>query len=72
MILFRTKKICHNKRKVKPDPREKYIAPIVEAYIPDGTHEEKLALTASFWDLFDALTRHSLPAMSVNSSNKKI
>jgi hypothetical protein len=35
--------------------RETYIAPIVEAYIPDASHEEKLALTHEFWTLFDAL-----------------
>jgi hypothetical protein len=35
--------------------RETYIAPIVEAYIPDATHAEKLALTQEFWTLFDAL-----------------
>jgi hypothetical protein len=35
--------------------REIYIAPIVEAYIPDASHEEKLALTQEFWTLFDAL-----------------
>lgn len=56
MRLFRTKKICHNKREVEPDPREKYIAPNVEAYIPVETREENLALTAGFWNLFDALS----------------
>ena len=35
--------------------RETYIAPIVEAYIPDASFEEKLALTHEFWALFDAL-----------------
>jgi hypothetical protein len=35
--------------------RETYIAPIVEAYIPDATHAEKLALTQEFWALFDTL-----------------
>jgi hypothetical protein len=35
--------------------RETYIAPIVEAYIPDATDTEKLALTAEFWALFDTL-----------------
>ncbi len=35
--------------------RESYIAPIVEAYIPDGSFAEKLALTQEFWALFDAL-----------------
>jgi hypothetical protein len=35
--------------------RETYISPIVEAYIPDARHEEKLALTYEFWMLFDAL-----------------
>lgn len=35
--------------------RETYIAPIVEAYIPDASFEEKLALTQEFWTLFDAL-----------------
>jgi hypothetical protein len=35
--------------------RDNYIAPIVEAYIEDGTHEEKLALTKDLWGLFDAL-----------------
>ena len=37
--------------------RENYIAPIVEAYIPDGHVAEKLALTAEFWALFDVLYR---------------
>jgi hypothetical protein len=35
--------------------RETYIAPIVEAYIPDASFAEKLALTQEFWGLFDAL-----------------
>ena len=35
--------------------RETYIAPIVEAYIPDASFAEKLALTQEFWALFDAL-----------------
>ena len=35
--------------------RETYIAPIVEAYIPDASFEEKLTLTQEFWTLFDAL-----------------
>lgn len=35
--------------------RETYIAPIVEAYIPDASYGEKLALTQEFWVLFDAL-----------------
>ena len=35
--------------------RETYIAPIVEAYIPDASFAEKLALTQEFWSLFDAL-----------------
>jgi hypothetical protein len=35
--------------------RENYIAPIVEAYIPDASIAEKLALTHEFWALFDAL-----------------
>jgi hypothetical protein len=35
--------------------RETYIAPIVEAYIPDASVVEKLALTHEFWALFDAL-----------------
>jgi hypothetical protein len=35
--------------------RENYIAPIVEAYIPDASFEKKLALTQEFWALFDAL-----------------
>jgi hypothetical protein len=35
--------------------RETYIAPIVEAYIPDASFAEKLALTREFWALFDAL-----------------
>jgi hypothetical protein len=35
--------------------RNEYIAPIVEAYIEDGTPEEKLALTQELWALFDAL-----------------
>jgi hypothetical protein len=35
--------------------RETYIAPIVEAYIPEASFEAKLALTQEFWSLFDAL-----------------
>jgi hypothetical protein len=35
--------------------RDNYIAPIVAGYIPDATHEEKLALTKELWGLFDAL-----------------
>jgi hypothetical protein len=35
--------------------RETYIAPIVEAYIPEALFEEKLALTQEFWALFDTL-----------------
>ncbi len=35
--------------------RETYIAPIVEAYIPDASYGEKLALTQEFWALFDAI-----------------
>jgi hypothetical protein len=35
--------------------RDTYIAPIVEAYIPDASFAEKLALTQEFWALFDAL-----------------
>lgn len=35
--------------------RETYIAPIVEGYIPDACHAEKLALTAELFSLFDAL-----------------
>ena len=35
--------------------RETYIAPIVEAYIPDASFAEKLALTQEFWALFDFL-----------------
>jgi hypothetical protein len=35
--------------------RETYIAPIVEAYIPQASFEDKLALTREFWALFDAL-----------------
>jgi hypothetical protein len=35
--------------------REIYIAPIVEAYIPNASFAEKLALTQEFWALFDAL-----------------
>jgi hypothetical protein len=34
---------------------DSYIAPIVEAYIPDASVEEKLALTRDFWTLFQAL-----------------
>ena len=37
--------------------RENYIAPIVEAYIPNATHAEKLALSAELFSLFDALWR---------------
>ncbi len=47
----RRKAICHNGGM----DRETYIAPIVEAYIPDASFEEKLALTHEFWALFDAL-----------------
>ena len=35
--------------------RETYITPIVEAYTPDASYGEKLALTQEFWALFDAL-----------------
>jgi hypothetical protein len=35
--------------------KETYIAPIVDAYIPDASFAEKLALTQEFWALFDAL-----------------
>ena len=35
--------------------RDTYIAPIVEAYIPNAPIEEKQALTAEFWVLFDGL-----------------
>jgi hypothetical protein len=35
--------------------RETYIAPIVEAYIPEASFAEKLALTQEFFSLFDAL-----------------
>lgn len=35
--------------------RENYIAPIVDAYIPDASFAEKLALTRELWSLFDAL-----------------
>jgi hypothetical protein len=35
--------------------RETYIAPIVEAYIPEASFEEKLALTKEFRALFDCL-----------------
>lgn len=35
--------------------RENYIAPIVQAYIPEASHAEKLALTQELWALFDAL-----------------
>jgi hypothetical protein len=35
--------------------RETYIAPIVEAYIPDADISEKLLLTKEFLALFDAL-----------------
>lgn len=57
---------------MKPDSRENYIAPIVEAYIPDGTHEEKLALTASFWDLFDALYETFLQKEEREAQQQKI
>ena len=59
--------------------RETYIAPIVEAYIPDASYEEKLALTAEFWVLFDALYAtfeaserfDSLPLKMVESDSRK-
>ena len=35
--------------------RETYIAPIVQAYIPDAETSEKLTLTGQFLDLFDKL-----------------
>jgi hypothetical protein len=35
--------------------RETYIAPIVEAYIPDAETSEKLALTNEFLGFFDQL-----------------
>jgi hypothetical protein len=43
--------LCHNGEM----ENENHIAPIVEIYIPDTSHEEKLALTAEFFSLFDAL-----------------
>jgi hypothetical protein len=43
--------LCHN----DDMENENYIAPIVEIYIPDASHEEKLALTAEFFSLFDVL-----------------
>ena len=35
--------------------RDTYIAPIVEAYVPDAEMPEKLAVTREFWAFFDAL-----------------
>jgi hypothetical protein len=43
--------LCHN----DDMENENYIAPIVEAYIPDANYEEKIALTVEFLGLFDAL-----------------
>jgi hypothetical protein len=40
-----------------PMDRDSYIASIVEAYIPEASFEEKLALTQEFWGLFGALAR---------------
>jgi hypothetical protein len=59
--------------------RETYIAPIVEAYIPDASFAEKLALTQEFWVLFDALYAtfeagerfDSLPPNMVESNSRK-
>lgn len=59
--------------------RETYIAPIVEAYIPDADISEKLALTQEFWALFDALYAvlegrarfDSQPSKMVESESRK-
>jgi hypothetical protein len=59
--------------------RETYIAPIVEAYIPDAKLTEKLALTRELWVLFDALYAtfeagerfDSLPPNMVESDSRK-
>lgn len=59
--------------------RETYIAPIVAAYIPDASFEEKLALTRELWVLFDALYAtfeaderfDSLPSSMVESDSRK-
>ena len=54
--------------------RDTYIAPIVEAYMPDASFEEKLALTQEFWALFDVLYASflrfdSLPLPEVESDS---
>ena len=57
-----------------------YVAPIVEAYIPDASIEEKLALTAEFLALFDALYEQahtpdrfdSLPPKMVESDSHEV
>ena len=59
--------------------RETFIAPIVEAYIPDASFAEKLALTREFWALFDALYTtfeaserfDSLPTKMVESESRR-
>ncbi len=59
--------------------RETYIAPIVEAYIPDAKLTDKLALTRELWVLFDALYEtfeagdrfDSLPPNMVESDSRK-
>ena len=39
--------------------KETYIAEIVEAYIPEATKEEKMALTNELWVLFETLYKIS-------------
>ena len=60
--------------------RTSYVAPIVEAYIPDASIEEKLALTAEILALFDALYEQahtpdrfdSLPPKMVESDSHEV
>lgn len=59
--------------------RDTYIAPIVEAYIPEASSTEKLTLTRELWVLFDALYAtfeaserfDSLPLNMVESDSRK-
>lgn len=52
--------------------RETYIAPIVEAYIPDASFAEKLALTQEFWALFDYLYSQAQPPERFDSHPSKM
>ena len=52
--------------------RETYIAPIVEAFIPDASFAEKLALTQEFWALFDCLYSPDQPPERFDSHPSKM